>query len=119
MTIEALKKYYNVNHLENVSVLDGKIINWGDLNIPKPSQIIVDTAIEEYKKLHLKVLEIKDIAKEKISLFAPEYKQLNALRDGDADGIFPRIDAIRNYSNLLESKILNGEDVDINSGWSE
>lgn len=57
----------------------------------------------EWSPPPITVYDVKIEAKRRIEKFAPVWRQINALREGDV-GLFSRIDAIRMASDKLEER---------------
>ena len=88
---------------------------------PEGYAVPSDTALADMANsyaIHTKVLAVKAQAAARILAVAPEWKQLNLIRDGDPDGLFPQIDAIRAASNILEAAVTDGSFTGAPADWA-
>lgn len=62
--------------------------------------------------------DVKAEARRRILAFAPEWKQLNAIREGDSE-LFAKLDAIRAASDAIEAMDPIPDDYNDDERWPE
>lgn len=70
----------------------------------------------EYVAPTINARDVKAEARRRILAFAPEWKQLNAIREGDSE-LFAKLDAIRAASDALEAMEPIPENYKDNEHW--
>ena len=119
---------------EGLSVLGDSITDW-PYSSPQPTSVEYSQWEQEYDT-YLKIVEIKKKAGEVILTRLPEWKQRNLLSEAsliladttlspdakesalsDYKAYLAWAKTVRMHSNYLETEVLKGNSVDVNSGW--